>query len=207
MATIRKRVNKKGVASWQIDYYDPQGKRKNSKRMGKFYLFTLFVLISSVASCATPYQARSLRGGYSDTQLAPDVFRIYFSGNVPTSKERAEDFALLRAAELSLQRGFKHFAIIGAESSSIQIGSFLIPGSAQTTGTAFATGNIGTYPGTATYTGTYSGTTTYTPSTTFQMAKPHTSLLIKCFTDKPENVYTFDAAFIVQSLKQKYNIE
>jgi len=27
MATIRKRVNKKGV-TWQIDYYDPQGKRK-----------------------------------------------------------------------------------------------------------------------------------------------------------------------------------
>jgi len=26
MATIRKRVNKKGV-SWQVDYYDPQGKR------------------------------------------------------------------------------------------------------------------------------------------------------------------------------------
>jgi len=26
MATIRKRVNKKGI-TWQIDYYDPQGKR------------------------------------------------------------------------------------------------------------------------------------------------------------------------------------
>lgn len=178
----------------------------NSKRMQKLYLFTLLVLISTVASCATPYQAKSLTGGYSDTQLAPDVFRIYFRGNVPTSKERAEDFALLRAAELSLQRGFKYFAIMGAESSSTQIGSFTIPGSAQTTGTAFATGNIGT-PGTATYTGTYSGTTTYTPSTTFQMAKPHTSLLIKCFPDKPGNIYTFDAAFIVQSLKQKYNIE
>jgi hypothetical protein len=27
MATIRKRSNKKGTI-WQIDYYDPQGKRK-----------------------------------------------------------------------------------------------------------------------------------------------------------------------------------
>lgn len=27
MAKIRKRINKKGGLSWQIDYYDPQGKR------------------------------------------------------------------------------------------------------------------------------------------------------------------------------------
>ena len=154
------------------------------------------IIISLLMGCATPYQSKSLTGGYSETQLAPDVFRIAFRGNAYTSSERAQDFTLLRAAELTLQRGFKHFAIID-ESSSTSVSSFTTPGTAQTTGTANVYGNYGTY----------SETTTYTPATKHFMFKPRTGLLIRCFNDKQEKIYTFDAAFLEQSVKQKYNIK
>ena len=70
------------------------------------------------SGCATPYQSNSLTGGFSDTRLAPDVFRVTFRGNGYTSDERAQDFAMLRAAELSLQHGFTCFAIFDERHSS-----------------------------------------------------------------------------------------
>ncbi len=65
-----------------------------------------------LSGCATSYQQKGFTGGYSETQLAPDVFRVNFQGNGYTSSERAQDFALLRAAELSLERGFRYFALL-----------------------------------------------------------------------------------------------
>lgn len=156
----------------------------------------IYITILFLAGCATPYQSKSLGGGYSDTQLAPDVVRINFKGNAYTSDERALDFALLRAAEFTLERGLKYFAIID-EKSSPKISSITTPGYAQTTGTVNVAGNYGTY----------SGSTTYIPSTTHFMSKPRTAVLIRCFTDKPENIYTFDAEFIQKSIKQKYDIK
>jgi hypothetical protein len=40
-----------------------------------------------LASCATPYESTGFLGGYSDTALAPDVYRISFQGNGYTSQE------------------------------------------------------------------------------------------------------------------------
>jgi hypothetical protein len=63
---------------------------------------------------ASPYQpvtSRTLNGGYYETSLAPDRARVVFVGNSWTPRVRAEDFALLRAAELSIQAGFPFFAV------------------------------------------------------------------------------------------------
>jgi hypothetical protein len=62
--------------------------------------------------CATPYTGSGLLGGYSDTALAPDVYRISFQGNGYTSQERTQDFAILRAADLTLSHGYRYFGII-----------------------------------------------------------------------------------------------
>jgi len=152
-----------------------------------------------ISGCATSYHSTGFTGGYSETQLAPDVFRIHFAGNGYTSGERAQDFAMLRAADLALQHGFKYFAIID-ESSSTAVSSFTTPGSATTTGSAYVSGGYGNYYG------SYSDQTTYTPPQTYYVFKPRAGLLIRCFTDKPEAIYTFDAVFLQQSLKQKYHI-
>src|SRR5204862_5042008 len=136
--------------------------------------------------CATPYQSGGFGGGFSDTQLALDIFRVNFRGNGYTSPERAQDFALLRASELALQHGFAHFAIIDQHNST-RVQSYTTPGTAQTTayGTGSSQGNIYLNP----YGGTYAGNsefsmnapTTYTPPQTHVFFKPQTGLLIKGF--------------------------
>ena len=153
--------------------------------------FSLWLL----SGCATSYQQKRFTGGYSETQLAPDVFRVNFAGNGYTSSDRAQDFALLRAAELSLERGFGYFALLD-ESSSSKFSTFTTPGSAYTTGSAYSSGNSATY----------SGHTTYTPGQTYLISKPRTGILIRGFTSKPNDIYTFDAQFLQQSLKRKYNL-
>jgi len=168
--------------------------------------------ISLILACATPYQRLSLRGGYSDTILAKDVFRVAFRGNAYTSRERAQDLALLRAAELTLEHGFTWFAVID-ESDSARIQTYTTQGHATTTaqGTVYNSGSIHLTP----YGGTYSGTshigltatTTYTPPETYVFYKPETGLLIKAFATKPDGIFTFDARFLRQSLGQKYHIE
>jgi hypothetical protein len=165
-----------------------------------------------LAGCATPYQSNGFSGGYSETQFAPDAFRVVFRGNGYTSPERAQDFALLRASELTIQHGFTCFAIID-ENDSTTTSSFTTPGHSETTayGTGYSSGNIYLNP----YGGTYSGTssayvnanTTYTPPQTYVFYKPRSGLLFRCFQTKPDGIFTFDAAFLEQSLTLKYHIK
>jgi hypothetical protein len=158
----------------------------------------LILLSAGILSsgCATPYQPIGFAGGYSETQLAPDMFRIAFAGNGYTSGERAQDFALLRAADLCIEHSFKHFAIVN-ESNSNEVSSFTTPGHADTTGSAYIYGNQATY----------SGYTTYTPPQTYFISRPHAGLLVRCFTEKPEGVYAFDAEFLQQSIREKYKVK
>src|SRR5262252_2783128 len=80
-----------------------------------------------VTACATPYQSAKFNRGFSETLLAPDVFRVTFRGNGVTSEERAQDFAFLRAAELTIAQGFHYFALLD-ESSSRTVSTFTTPG-------------------------------------------------------------------------------
>jgi uncharacterized lipoprotein YajG len=96
--------------------------------------FAAFLL----SGCATSYQSNGSTGGYSETQLAPDVFRVAFRGNRYTSPEQAQDFCMLRAAELALQQGFTHLALVD-ERSSTTTHSVTTAGQATTTGTAYKT--------------------------------------------------------------------
>lgn len=164
-------------------------------RQGTF-IFIGFIFFALLSSCATMYQPSSFSGGYSDTQMAPDVFRVNFAGNGYTSSERSQDFTLLRASELTLQNGFKYFAIIN-ESNTTKIDSYTTQGSSYTSGTAYVNGGYGSY----------SSTTTYNPPQTYNFHKPRSSLIIQCYADKPDSVFTFDATYIQRSIKQKYNIQ
>lgn len=76
----------------------------------------ILLLALSFTGCAlagaTGYQAAGPDGGYSELQLAPDLYRIAFQGNVYTSQERVADMALLRAADLALDRGASYFLVV-----------------------------------------------------------------------------------------------
>lgn len=161
----------------------------------KFLLLLLAVPLI-VTGCATPYQSNGFAGGYSETQLAPDVFRIHFRGNGYTSGERAQDFAMLRAADLCVQNGFDCFALLD-ERDSTSTSAISTPGYSYTTGSVYSYGNSATY----------SGHTVYSPGQTILVNRPRADLLIRCFHAKPEGVYAFDASFLQKSLKQKYHIQ
>lgn len=95
----------------------------------KSRIIVILVGVFIVSGCATirslavgtPYQPyNSVTGGYSETKLAPDVVRVVLRGNSSTSKERAQDIALLRAAELSLLAGFPYFTVLKEENETKQ---------------------------------------------------------------------------------------
>ena len=82
---------------------------------------TLLAVLASVAlagglaACetATPYQrlnpAQAYAGGYTDTRLDADHWRVSFSGNSLTSRETVERYLLYRAAELTVSQGYDWF--------------------------------------------------------------------------------------------------
>ena len=69
------------------------------------------VALLALAGCSTPYQRTGFTGGFSETRLQENAFSVSFRGNGYTSRERSTDFALLRCAELTLENGFKFFAV------------------------------------------------------------------------------------------------
>jgi hypothetical protein len=71
-------------------------------------------------ACATPYQQRGMRGGYEDTQLDQNLFRISFEAN--TGPGEASDYALLRSAEVTLEHGFAFFVVTSSESAAKVVG-------------------------------------------------------------------------------------
>ena len=100
--------------------------------------------------------------------------------------ERATDFCLLRSAELTLENGYKYFAIVN-ENSSSDLKTFTSAPQAHTNAYGY---------------------TTFTGGQTFTSNHPrvqNTVFMLKDKTDKAGMVY--EAQFIVQSLRSKYSGE
>jgi hypothetical protein len=154
----------------------------------KYLAIVSFIL----SSCATSYGQKSFwnDGGFTETELQPGVFNVRFVGNEFTSKDRAQDFALLRATELCLSRDMQYMAMGDVNTDSVQSG--YTPGSSTTTASAYGYGNSA-YG---------SSTTTYNPGTT--VYSPQSGLTVVCQPEKKEG--SWDAAFLKRSLKSKYNI-
>lgn len=79
---------------------------------------SLLIILITFASCATPYQRLGEDGGYLQQQLDDNMYRITFRGNSYTERKRAQDFALLRAAEIGRTLDYTHFAVLGEEDLS-----------------------------------------------------------------------------------------
>jgi len=70
----------------------------------------------SACATATPYQpnvrGQAVSGGFSETRLEADRFRVNFSGNSLTSRETVERYLLYRAAELTVAQGGDWFSLV-----------------------------------------------------------------------------------------------
>lgn len=150
----------------------------------------ILVIALSIQACATAYQKQGFSGGYTETQLDENVFKVSFAGNGYTGREKASDFALLRSAEVALEHGFQYFVAIDSEQYS-RNSTYTTP--TQTYGTATVYGNTA-----------YGQATTY-GGQTYHISKPRSSHTIICFKEKPEG-FAYNAAFIQKSMKEKYGI-
>lgn len=70
-------------------------------------------LILLAAGCATGYHAGGLTGGFSEMRVSQRGWQVNFEGNGYTSPQRAQAFALRRAAELTLMSGYAGFYLAG----------------------------------------------------------------------------------------------
>jgi len=149
----------------------------------------------------TPYQpfngsswnARKY-GGFSETQLGPGVYRVSFAGDGFTSINVATDMALLRSAELTLQQGCTHFAVIGG-ADHVQVSHGVTPSTTSVTGYQ-QLGN------------TLYATTTTRPGTTTTLSLPTATHTVVIYRERPaaSAALVLDAREVVQQLTRKYGI-
>lgn len=150
---------------------------------------TVIVAATSIllASCVTTYGPKGMSGGYTETRLEEDVFRITVEANGYTSMEQAEEMVLLRAAELSLQNGYAAFVVTESRGRT-KLSSYTSPITARTVNTGYGQSRT-----------TFSGGDTYTSEHPVATA---TVLMLK---EKMKGTGTiYDAAFLCGSLAPKF---
>ena len=93
--------------------------------MNRSRLFCSVLAATALAACAmaTPYQP--LRGGegYSEQKLEANRYRVVFAANSATPRQKAQDYVLLRAAELTLAQGYDYFVLTGQSTGADPRGS------------------------------------------------------------------------------------
>ena len=152
----------------------------------------------ALSGCATPYQSTRFSGGFSETQISSNVFKVYFRGNGYTSDERAEDFTLLHSAELADAHGFAYFIVVD-EKSGASYSRVTTPATTHTTTNVTTTGSDVAY-------GTSTSTTVGGDS--YLIRKPSRQNTIVCFTERPPvQGVVYESQFVVQSIRAKYRMK
>lgn len=156
-------------------------------------VFLQLISTSLFFSCATSYKPDGFTGGYEELQLGENLFSVSFRGNGYTRKKRATDFCLLRCAEITKENGFRFFTVVN-QNNDVSNSSFTTPSSSVTTGTVNSYGQVNAY------------TTNY-GGQTYNISKPSTSNTILLHKTKPTRGISYEAEFVVKSIKTKYDIE
>jgi hypothetical protein len=83
-------------------------------------LAAMGVLLGLAACASAPalYQAATGTLGYSDQQIESNRYRVSFSGNSATPLDKVQDYALYRAAELTLANGADYFKVVSRNTQS-----------------------------------------------------------------------------------------
>lgn len=158
-------------------------------------ILVLMAAVSVASACATAYAPDSFwnDGGFTETEVQPGIYMVRFKGNEYTDTERTADLAMLRAAEICLDRAMA-FMYLGSVETTV-VPSGYVPGSTRTTTDTSAFGD-----GVPTASVTR---TTVTPPTT--LYSPQTGLTVRCAAEKGESAW--DAAFLAQAMRAKYQIK
>ncbi|HWW60405.1 MAG TPA: hypothetical protein VN181_03465 [Thermoanaerobaculia bacterium] len=79
---------------------------------------TLMAAVLAVSCVSTGYHSMSHTGGFSETPLSETSYQVRFQGNSFTSSEAADAMLLRRAAELTLERGYRYFVLSDQHSTA-----------------------------------------------------------------------------------------
>jgi hypothetical protein len=160
----------------------------------------LLPLAIVAVGCATPYQPLAIeggwgrnwgKGGHRTVEVSENVFLVGFLANGYTSSKQAEDYALLRAAEVTLQHGFRYFKIIGGRDfSTTNYSQYTVPG--------YTTGYVTSYG--------YFHATTMPPTTyTIPIFKPGLAFKIQCSNEADRPCY--EAATAFAEIRKTYRLK
>jgi hypothetical protein len=163
----------------------------------------IVILLLMLSACASIYTARGFWGelldsdGFSETQLAQDVYTVNFSGNGLTSSERTRDFALLRCAELTELHGYRYFSVLD-QSAERRISSRRSPAFSPTQTASLEDNWMKTpVPGSSNIT-----------NITNITSEPSTHLTIQFLIDKPDTAtVVYEADFVSKSIRAKYALK
>ena len=156
-------------------------------RIKLLIFFTIFF-----TGCSTTYQSQGLSGGFTETALRSDFYKVTFAGNGFTSSDKTYDFAILRAAEIALKSNYSYMLITDSNNkitSTTTGGNTYVPSAYNQSGFAkgFAAGSGSMYP--------------------ITVNKPSTTIYVRFLKNSDNNPQILDVEFIINTVKSKYDIK
>ncbi len=148
--------------------------------MSLFRVFGLSLLACVVVGCSTGRSYHAFDSywslGYNDTRMGDDVWSVSYRG-YEISQGEANDYALLRAAEVTAAAGYRYFSVVNEQNST----------------STTAVGSFNAYQGTG------SG---FMSSTSY----PEVRLSIKAYKTKPASGAILDNQYLAPAIRKKYGL-
>ena len=148
--------------------------------MSSFRGFFLSLIAFAVVGCSTGRSYHAFDSywslGYNDTRMGDDVWSVSYRG-YEISQGEANDYALLRAAEVTAAAGYRYFSVVNEQNST----------------STTAVGSFNAYQGTG------SG---FMSSTSY----PEVRLSIKAYKTKPAGGAILDNQYLAPAIRQKYGL-
>lgn len=157
--------------------------------MKKLLFFMFLILAGCVRSSADMLDERTAIVSARGTA---------FDSHAGVTKE-----VLRRAAQLTVDRGYRYFMVLGVEDTTTH-STMYVPGDTHTMGTYNA--NVHSYNTHSSVTGTYSGSTYSDPGYVSEFVKPGTDIMIRMFTLEegvPGHPQLWDAVSILATATQE----
>lgn len=91
--------------------YKIPARRRNLPRPIAIAAAAMLLGLSACATEPAPYAPKTAESttGYTDLQLTATRYRITFTGNSATDRQRVEDYLLLRSAQVTINAGYSWF--------------------------------------------------------------------------------------------------
>ncbi len=83
-------------------------------------VFVGLVLALSACASAPPYRAadRADGAGYSEQVIEANRYRVRYTGTAGMTMDEVQNYTLMRAAELSLEKGYDWFEVVARDSTT-----------------------------------------------------------------------------------------